>query len=156
ARHGRLNFFRHALQHVSGDVAGRHRVYADPILAELARPDPGHTDDSRLAGHVIRLPEIAVQADHAGSVEYDSAASGNHVRHNGSRAVEYALEIDRDHRVELLVAHDAGDLVVLNLDQLAVAQDTGIVHQHVNAAPPADNLPDGGLDRGRVGDIHAL
>ena len=75
------------------------------------------------------------------ALRIDAAAGLDHVRDDGTGADEDAFQVDRDHGVELLVAHHAGDLAVFVLDELAVAQNAGIVDQDVDGAPAVHHFP---------------
>src|ERR1035441_10287287 len=107
-------------------------------------------------GHVIRLPEVAVQTDHARSVQNHPATALDHARHHRARAGEHAFQVDADHDIELFVAHHAGQRAVLVLDELTIAQDAGVVDQDVYRAEPGRHLFHRALDRGGAGDIHLL
>ena len=78
------------------------------------------------------------------------------MRHDRPRAVEDAAQVDADHRLPRLVAHRGGRGAVLPLDELGVAQDAGVVDQHVDAAPTLRDGSHARLDGGRFGHIDAL
>jgi len=59
--------------------------------------------------------------------------------------VERPLEVGVDHGVPLLLAH---------AHEQVVAGHAGVVHEDVHSAGVVENLPGGGIDRGRVGHIH--
>src|SRR5262249_14383651 len=99
-------------------------AYAPP--PELLGPGLHHADHAELAGRVVGLAEIAIQADDGGSVEDDPRLLLQHRVHHGPGAVIDALQIDVDHVVELLVGH------VL---QLGVHDDAGVVHQAIDPTP---------------------
>src|ERR1035441_3149915 len=107
-------------------------------------------------GHVIRLPEVAVQTDHARSVQNHPATALDHARHHRARAGEHAFQVDADHDIELFVAHHAGQRAVLVLDELTIAQDAGVVDRGVSPAGPGPPLFPRAPDRGGGGDIHLL
>ena len=78
------------------------------------------------------------------------------MRRDGARAVNTPFEIDGDDGVELLVAHHAGHRPVLIFDELAVAQDAGVVDQHVHGTEPGGNLFHRTIYGSRAGDVHFL
>ena len=134
--------------HLGGDEAGRDGVDPDVVPPQLARPGLRHDDHAGLGGGVVGLAEVAVEPDDGGGVEDRPAAAGDHVRRHGAGAEEDALEVDRDHGVEVPLAHLAGLCAVLPLDELGVAHDAGVVDQHVDPPPALDDLRHGGLDGG--------
>ena len=134
--HGVEDLLGHRLQDLGGDEAGRHRVDADLVLGQLPRPGLGHADHAR--------------------PWWPRSWSGRSCRRgrppswcSGSTPPPPAIMCGTTARVQLktplrltpitashwLVAHGGDHLAVLELHQLGVAHDAGVVHQHVDAAP---------------------
>ena len=63
------------------------------------------------------------------------------------RRREGALQVHLDHRVPLGLGH---------VDEHPVAQDAGVVDQHVELAEARDRLPDQALGAGEVADVVAV
>ena len=72
---------------------------------------------------------------------------------NGLGAVEHALEVDGDHQVEIGLGHLLDQLAFLDLDQVAIAQDAGVVDQHVDPAVAGDHVVHPGLHGLAVGHV---
>jgi hypothetical protein len=70
--------------------------------------------------------------------------------------VEDAAQVDTDHGLPRLVAHRGGRGAVLPLDELSVAQDPGVVDEHVDAAPSIRDRRNARLDRRLLGHVDAL
>ncbi|KAF4530878.1 hypothetical protein B566_EDAN018918 [Ephemera danica] len=146
------HLFAHVVQHLLGNgvqdrrfyKTRRHGIDANALGPELAAPGLGEADDAELAGGVIRLAEVAVDADHAAGVQDDAAALQHQGVDHGLGAVEHAAQVDVDHRIELRQRH---------LLQPRVAGDAGVVHQHVDAAEALLDCGHHGIDRGAVGDV---
>jgi hypothetical protein len=98
---------------------------SDALRAQFAAPGLGEADDAELAGGIVGLAEVAVDADHAAGVEDHARALRQHRRQHGLRAMEHAAQVDVDDRVELRQRH---------LLQPCVLGDAGVVDQHVDAA----------------------
>ena len=82
-------------------------------------------DDAQLGGGVVRLPEVADQPGGRGHVHVRAAALLLEVRRRGAADVEAALQVHREHLVELGLAHAV---------EHHVAQDAGVVDDDVDAA----------------------
>ena len=80
---------------------GRHRVHRDAVAAELHRPDERHAHDPGLGRAVVRLAEVAAQPGRRRDV--DDAAVALLLHHLGRvpGAVERALQVHGDDRVEV-------------------------------------------------------
>ena len=125
-------------------------------LAQLPCPSPCHSDDTGLGSHVIRLPEVSQNTHHGGRGQNYAAAALDHVGHNCAGHQEYALQVNPDHRIPHLLAHDRFGAAAIPLHELRVANNTGIVNENIDAAPPLDNCSCGGFDRAGAGDVHSL
>ena len=156
AAHAFQNFFGHGAHHFGRDEARRDGVDPDPVPTQFPRPSLRHADYGGLRGHIVGLAEVAVQTDHAGGVQDHPGLGRYHGRRDGAGADEDAAEVHIEDGVELLVRQDAGDGAFLEADQLGVAQDAGVVDQHVDAAESLQNGLRGGIDGGGRGDVDVL
>ena len=134
-RHAVLHFGNHLVgngrQDGRGNEARRHRIHAHALGAEFAAPGLGEADHAELAGGVVGLAEVAVDADHRAGVENHAAALRHHGVGHGLGAMEHAAQVDVDHAVELLQRH---------LLQPRILGDASVVHQHVDAAKAFHHL----------------
>jgi len=71
-------------------------------------------------------------------------------------AVEHPLEIDGYHQVKVCLWHLLDQLATLDLDQLVIAQDAGVVDQHVHPAILFHHVIHPRLHRLPVGDIYVI
>src|ERR1700676_3097610 len=142
---------RHGLKNVRSDEARSDSMDANVVFAQFAGPGARHTDDARFRGHVICLPEVSIQRHHGSGTENHTSALTDHVRNNGTRHQENALEVDVNYRVPRLFKHafHGGGTVLLH--QLRVAHKTGVVDEHIDATPLLDYFTYGGIDSGRIG-----
>ncbi|CAB4924196.1 unannotated protein [freshwater metagenome] len=129
----------HRLRHRGGG----HRddgVHGDLRPGQLHRPGAHHADDPGLGRGVVGLAEVADLA--GGGADADDPAALAllaQLHRGGAGAGERAAQVGGDDRVELLVGH---------LPQRGVAQDAGVVDQHVQPA----ELGDGAVDQ-RLGGL---
>ena len=134
-------------------VRGDRRDGVDPhaVALELAGHDDRHRRDAGLGRGVVHLPGVAVQTglgrgvhDHA--VDRIAGVLGQlpPVHAGEVRGAEMALEVDVDHDVPLVLGHREAH---------PVAEDAGVVHQHVHAAERVDGLRDQMLGAGPRGDV---
>src|SRR5262249_40165550 len=151
--HG-LHLLGHRFGHVGGDEAGGYGVDGDTALAQLSRPDLCDTYHTRLGGDVIGLPEIAVVADHRACADDTPPAMRQHVGHYGLCAVEDARQVNADHGVPVGLAHLTDDGAFLDLQELGIAGDAGIVYEDVYPAEALHDGVDRGLDALRVGYVY--
>src|SRR5262249_29554949 len=77
-----------------GDESRADRVRADALAAELPRPGLDHADDAELGRGVVRLPEVAVEADDRGGIEDAARILLQHDVDHRFGAVVDALEVD--------------------------------------------------------------
>jgi hypothetical protein len=142
----------HLLQHLVGhgrengrlDEARGDRVHAHALGPELARPGLGEADDAELRGRIVRLPEVAVDADDAAGVEDHARALRDQGIDHGLGTMEDPAQVDVDDGVELLQRH---------LLQPRVLGDAGVVDEHVDTAELGLHRGDHGVDLGAVGDV---
>ena len=113
----------------AGRARRRDRVHRDAVLAELDRPHEGHAHDPGLGGAVVGLAEVAAQPGRRRDVDDAAVALLLHHRRRVAGAVERALEVHADHRVEVGLFH---------LDERLVAHDAGVVHEDVDRAERVD------------------
>src|SRR5690606_16547069 len=92
----------HRRDHLGLDEAGRDRVHADAVLAELLRPDDGQRGDAGFRGGVVALPEVAVPRDARDVDDAAAVAERDHPRGRLAAAEEYAGQVDVDDRLPLL------------------------------------------------------
>ena len=152
--HARDYLLGHGLEDLGRDEPRRDRVHADAEPAQLARPGLREGDDAGLRRRVVRLAEVAVEADDGRRVQDDAAPLLDHRGGHGARAVEDALEVDGDDLVEVAVRHRRDDGAVLPLDELGVLDDPGVVHEDVDTPEARKDLCDGAVHRRGVGDVH--
>src|SRR4030095_11606003 len=107
-------------------------------------PGLDKANDPEFAGGVVRLPEIAVDADDAGRIQDHAAPLGDHRVDHRARAVERSFQVDVDDAVELRVVH---------LLQARIERDAGIVHEHIDAAVFGPYFADHRVDLVAFGDI---
>ena len=110
---------------------GRDRVRAHAVATELFGDDHRERGDAGLGGAVVRLADVAEQSRGRRRVD-DRRLDGvpglgllAPVVGGVARRHEVALQVDVDDRVPVLFAQ---------VHQHAVAQDAGVVHQHVEGA----------------------
>src|SRR5450759_3680540 len=152
--HPRDDLLGHRLDDVRRDEARRDRVHADAELPELAGPGLREGDDAGLRGRVVRLAEVAVEADDGRRVQDDAALLPDHMRGYGAGAEEGSLEVHGKDLVEVGFRHRRDGCPVLPLHELCVADDPRVVHEDVDAAEAREDFRDGLVDRRRVRDVH--
>ena len=155
--HGLTNLLWNSLDHFGRDESRRNGVGADLVSAKFSSPNFGHADDPRFGRDVVSLAEVTVETDHARSAEdHASHVSGDQQRSNGSRAGKNTFQVDVDNRVELIVAERTGDRTVFEFDELAVAQNAGVIYQDVGRSHLLDDLFQCRINRSGIGYIHVL
>ena len=143
----------HFLQDVIGNgaenrcfnEAGRHGIHANTLRAELATPGFGETDDAKLAGGIVGLAKVAIDADHRTGIENHAVALRHHGVSDGLGAMKHAAQIHVDDPVELRQRH---------LLQPGVLRNAGVVDQYVDAAKPRLDVADHRIDHGALGHVH--
>ena len=105
--------------------AGRHRVDADAVGAELAGEALGQAEDAGLGGRVGRHVGVVDQIGGRGEVDDRAAAGSLHARRHRLRGEEMRAQIDRVVVVPELDGHV--------LDGMAVVEG-GVVDQHGDIA----------------------
>src|SRR5262249_42093308 len=93
------------------------------------RDDEREPHEARLRGAVVRLPEVPAQAGAGDDVDDAAVLLLLHDRERVPAAVEAAVEVHLQHRVEV---------VGLHVGEALVAQDAGIVDEDVAASPPIE------------------
>lgn len=63
------HLFRHRRRHGRGDKPGQHHVAAHGVARELLGRGLGEPNHARFGGGVVRLPQVAVLADHGRNVD---------------------------------------------------------------------------------------
>src|SRR5690606_39664685 len=106
-----------------------------------------------LGGRVVGLAHVA-GAGYAGNVDNAAFAAGfDHLGSRFTAAQEYAGQVHVDHRLPLLQAHALFNHAVFAFHQQGIAQNTGVVHQTVDAAEILNNLVEGGDHLVFFGDV---
>ncbi len=126
------------------------------MAGQLLRPGHGHARHPGLGGGVVGLPHVAGPGD-AGNIDNDPLAAQLHHALGGlPPAEEHAGQVHVDDRLPLRHAHLFHDLAIPDLEQHAIAQNTGVVDQAVQCP----EIPGDGVERvdhlglvGNVGDI---
>src|SRR5213594_2189519 len=90
------HLLRNALDHVRLDEAGRNRVHRNALAGELLGERLGERRDPGLRGGVVGLTEVADLADDRGDVHHAPPLLLEHLVDENLRAVEDAVEIDRE------------------------------------------------------------
>src|SRR5262245_39701166 len=107
-RDGRSQFPGGGLSHLGGhvglDEARGDGVHAHAARGELLGRRARQAQQAGLAGGVVRLPRIAHQAHDRGDV-YDPPARLHQRARGGPEEVPGALQVDRDHAIEVLLRH---------------------------------------------------
>ena len=135
------NLLRQRVRHVGHDHAWRDGVDGHPLGAQLLGRGLGQPDQPRLGGAVVGLAELATQAVDRGDVDDSPMAGGAHARRQCPDGVERAGQVDRQHRLPLLVAH---------LGQASITRDASVVDQQRRMLrEPCDR----GSDALRVGHV---
>ena len=140
-------------QREPGPGRGRDGVGADAVAGQLLRADLGERGDAGLGGAVVRLAGVGEQARRGRRVDdrgVDGLAGLGLLPPVGGRPAggdEVALHVDLDDRVPLLLGH---------VDEHPVAQDAGVVDQHVEVAEGLDGAVDEALAALPVGDVVAV
>ena len=120
-----------------GERARGDRVDGDAVAGQLVADDLREGGDAGLGGAVVRLAGVAVDARHRRGVDDPGVVRGTRLGpvapvHGGVvRGRERALQVDADHRVPLVLGHR---------EDHPVAQDPGVVDEHVEAAEQVDRL----------------
>ena len=111
------------------------RVDPDPVPDELLLRDHGEGGDTALGGAVVALPDIAEQSRRRGRVD----DRGVH-RPAGLRLLAPVLGggTGGEEVPSQVHPHDGVPLLVGHVDQHAVAEDAGVVHEHVQVAEGVD------------------
>ena len=120
------------LSHAGGGHGGDD-VGDDVVLGALLGEGLGEADHGELGSRVVGLAEVAEQASGRGGVDDTAVLLLAEVGPGGAGALVRAADVDLEDEVPVLVLH------VLEAD---VAQDAGVVDEHVDAAEGLD----GGLD----------
>ena len=84
------------------------------------------------------------------------AAAFDHVRDNRAGGQKHALQIDVDHRIPHLFGHDGFRAAAIPFHQLGIANNAGVVDEHVDAAPALYYRSGSGFDGSWPGDIYRL
>jgi hypothetical protein len=145
----RLLFRRVGLDRGNHPAPGEGRDAVGPHVPafEVERDGSRKGRNAQFGRRIVHLGVIANQARGRGHVHQRAAFLLAEIISRGARGIEGAVEVYFHHRIEVLVAH---------LVKEAVAQDSGIVHDCVDAA----EFLHGGLDHGpgrvRVGYAAAI
>src|SRR5262249_48382481 len=123
--------------------ARTHRIHRDPVLPEVACHDARQPGDAVLRRTVVRLPRVAEHAGRRGHRHDPAPALLAHAGRRVPGAVEGALQVHGDDGVPLRLVH---------VEEHAVAQDAGIVHENVDGAELAYGGIDDALGGTEVGD----
>src|SRR5215471_13249082 len=132
------------LRHLGLDYARRDRVDGNVARRQLDRERARQCIDRALARRIVRLTASALVAGDRGKIDDLPGALRNHVRNHRPRHVEDAANIGVEHAAQVVVTH-AGER--------NIADDPGVVHQHVDATRPFRHLLDRIRTRGAVADV---
>jgi len=119
------DFLGDGIHHVGSDEARRNGVHRHVAAAELAGPHLGQPDDGSLGGHVVALPEVALDAHHRRGVHDAPVARLLQVGIHRLGAVEDPRQVHVDDLLPLL-----GRRIL----ERRVAGNPRIVDQDVDAA----------------------
>src|SRR6266849_2759233 len=128
----------HALDALALDDAGLDAVDAHLVRAGLGGEAFGESDHAELGRGIRRAHREGEPAGGGGEVDDAAAARGLDQRHRLARAVEHAVQVDRDAALPVLGAD------VLDLRRRS--GDAGVVHQHVEPAEMALHVLEQALD----------
>ena len=128
----------------------RDGVHPHAVATELGGADDREGGDAHLGGAVVRLADVAEQPRRRRRVDHRPADGlprlgplppvGGGVAHRS----EVALEVDADHGVPLRLGH---------VREHPVAQDAGVVDEHVQVAEGLHRRVDQALGGVEVGDV---
>ena len=120
---------------------GRQGVDVDVVFGPFDGQRLHQAHLGQLGGTIVGLAEVAIQPGGRSGHQNASVLLRHHVRPHGLAAVGRAHEVHIHHQAEIRHVH---------LGERLVAQDAGVVHQNVHAAPGVDGLLHHGLDRSKI------
>src|SRR5262249_27895085 len=123
--------------------AGHDRVTGNPVFGERVGTAVGQPENAGLGGRVIGLPRRA-QRRTGREVNNPTALLLAHQGRRRTDGAEVALQVYSDHRVPLFLGH---------VEDHAVAQDAGAVHQNVELPEGIDRRLDQTLSAFDGGDV---
>ena len=103
----------------------RDAIRGHLVFGHVQRHRLGQRGDAELRRGVIGLAEIADQARGRGHVDVTAGILALEIGRRGARDVERAVQMHVDHRLPFLDRH---------VEEEAVAQDAGVIHDHVDPA----------------------
>ena len=128
-RHTRNDFLQHVrangLDHVGADVAGAHGIDRHAFGCDFLRQRHGKAVQTGFGSGVIDLPKLAFLTVDRTDVDDAAKVGSDHVFNDLLGHVEHAVEVGRNDRVPVGLAH---------FSELAVTGDAGIVDQHADRA----------------------